>query len=225
MPATPEANAVREAGPPGRVHHRRVRVAPDVRRCRPSERDAALATVLAAFATDPVLRWVWPADERYDACAPSFFGLLLDLRMDGGEAWIADGGAAVAMWDPPGGLYRDQAEEQWTAVRAGFTEAERAAWTTFGAALPVPESAGPHWYLGVIATRPDRQGQGLGRAVSAPMLAAADRVGLPAYLETGTPRNLAIYARLGFSVEREVDVPDRGPRCWLMRRDAQAVAG
>jgi hypothetical protein len=32
-------------------------------------------------------------------------------------------------------------------------------------------------------------------------------------------RNLVLYRRLGFAVEREVDLPDGGPRCWLMHRD------
>jgi hypothetical protein len=56
------------------------------------------------------------------------------------------------------------------------------------------------------------------------MLAAADRAGLPAYLETASDTNVAIYRRLGFEVAREVDLPDGGPRCWLMRRDPQEVA-
>jgi len=86
---------------------------PDVRRLEPSERDLALASVVAAFATDPLVRWVWPDDGRYAACAPPFFGLLLDLRRAGGEAWAAGGGAAVAMWDPPGGLYTAPAADPW----------------------------------------------------------------------------------------------------------------
>lgn len=206
------------------MHDRRVDEPRTVRRCRPGERDRALVTVVAAFAADPVLRWVWPSDERYDTCAPPFFGTLLDVRREAGEVWVADGGAAVAMWDPPGGLYLQVPETRWAQLREGYTPAERAAWAAFDAALSVPESAGPHWYLGVIATEPARQGTGLGRAVTSPVLAAADRVGLPAYLETATERNLAIYRRLGFEVEREVDVP-HGPRAWLMRREPREVSG
>ena len=106
----------------------------------------------------------------------------------------------------------------------GFTPAERAAWAFYDEALGVPATAGPHWYLGVLATDPARQGTGLGRAVTTPMLAAADRAGLPAYLETASDTNVAIYRRLGFEVVREVDMPDGGPRCWLMRRDPQEAA-
>jgi ribosomal protein S18 acetylase RimI-like enzyme len=216
------------------VHDRRV---PTVRRCPPSGRDRALATVLAAFGTDPLLRWVWPGQERYDGCAATFFGLLLDLRIEAGEVWVAEpagpedsedsAGAAigsVAMWDPPGGLYLPAAGERWAEVYAGFTPAERAAWAFYDDALGVPATAGAHWFLGVLATDPARQGTGLGRAVTAPMLAAADRARLPAYLETASDTNVAIYRRLGFEVAREVDLPDGGPRCWLMRRDPQEVA-
>ena len=227
LPATPPANASAESGSPVRVHDRRV---PTVRRCPPSGRDRALATVLAAFATDPLLRWVWPGQERYDGCAPTFFGLLLDLRIEAGEVWIAEPEYAeatavgsVAMWDPPGGLYLPAAGDRWAEVHAGFTAAERAAWAFYDDALGVPPTAGAHWYLGVLATDPARQGTGLGRAVTTPMLAAADRARLPAYLETASDTNVAIYRRLGFEVAREVDLPDGGPRCWLMCRDPREV--
>jgi ribosomal protein S18 acetylase RimI-like enzyme len=109
-------------------------------------------------------------------------------------------------------------------VHAGFTAGERAGWAAYEEAMGVPSAAGAHWYLGVLATDPARQRTGLARAVTAPMLAAADRVRLPAYLETATETNVAIYRRLGFEVEREVDLPDGGPRCWLMRREPGEAA-
>lgn len=192
---------------------------PDVRRLTLTEREAAVTTVVTAFASDPLLRWVWPEDDRYAGCARAFFGLLLDLRMAGGEVWAADGGRAVAMWDPPGGLYATPAEDPWPPLQASFTPAERDRWATFDAALSVPAGAPPYWYLGVLATAPGHQGRGLGSAVTAPVLAAADRAGQSAWLETMSERNLVLYRRLGFAVEREVDLPAGGPRCWLMRRD------
>ena len=203
------------------MHNRAV---PEVVRCPPSGRDRALGTVVAAFAADPLLRWVWPSDPRYDTCAPAFFGLLIDIRLEAGEVWTADGGAAVAMWDPPGGLYREVPGERWAAVQQGFSERERAAWAAYDGAMSVPGDAGPHWYLGVLATEPARQGQGLGREVAAPMLAAADRARLPTYLETASESNVAVYRRLGFEPVRDVRMPDGGPTCWLMRRAPREVA-
>jgi GNAT superfamily N-acetyltransferase len=193
---------------------------PAVRRCPPDLRDRTLDMVVAAFRTDPVLRWVWPTDERYETCARPFFGLLLDLRRESGEVWIADEGDAVAMWDPPGGLYVPTDQDRWPAVQQRFSDVERERWATFEASMAIPEPAGPHWFLGVLATSPALQRRGLGRHVVAPMLGAADRTSLPTYLETAGEGNLAFYRRLGFAPAAEVQMPD-GPLCWLLRRDPQ----
>jgi hypothetical protein len=69
------------------------------------------------------------------------------------------------------------------------------------AAIP----AGPHWYLGVLATHPSRAGQRWGRAVMAPGLARAAEDGLPAYLETATRTNVELYQRAGWDVVQTVD--------------------
>jgi GNAT superfamily N-acetyltransferase len=190
-----------------------------VRRLGPDLRERAVTAVVAAFATDPVLRWVWPEDERYDVCAPDFFRLLVDLRTRAGEVWVAGDGASVAMWDPPGGLYLPTAEGVWAAARSGFRQEERDRWTTYDTLMAVPGDAGPHWYLGVLATDPAAQGRGLGRAVLGPVLAAADRTGLPCYLETATESNVRFYEGSGFRPVMDVVMPE-GPRVWLMRRDS-----
>jgi hypothetical protein len=41
---------------------------------------------------------------------------------------------------------------------------------------------------------------------------------VPAYLETGTERNVAFYTRHGFKVIEELHLP-KGPPVWLMWRD------
>jgi GNAT superfamily N-acetyltransferase len=203
---------------PRRCDDRRVSATTVVRRLLPHERDPALATVVAAFATDPLLRWVWPDDGRYAEVAPAFFGLLLDLRMESGEAWAADGDGAVAMWDPPGGLYVPAREGRWAEIQTEFTPREREQWAAYDHTMAVPPHAGPHWYLGVLAADPARKRTGLGSAVVAPMLGAADRARLPAYLETASEVNLAFYARHGFTPVSEATM-DAGPRCWLLRRE------
>lgn len=95
---------------------------------------------------------------------------------------------------------------------------ERDRWATYDETLRVPEEALSYWYLGVLATRRPRQGTGLGRAVLAPILAAADRTHLATYLETASDANLRFYGQLGFAPVREAEMPD-GPLCWLLRRD------
>ncbi len=47
---------------------------------------------------------------------------------------------------------------------------------------------------------------------------------MPAFLSTGTRRNVDIYGRSGFRVVDEADAPGGGPRIWFMRRDPDQVA-
>ena len=76
----------------------------------------------------------------------------------------------------------------------------------------------PHWYVALLGVRPDRQGEGLGRALLDPALEQADRDRLPTYLETSNERNLTFYGRFGFEVQQEVNVPGGGPPVWTMLR-------
>jgi ribosomal protein S18 acetylase RimI-like enzyme len=81
----------------------------------------------------------------------------------------------------------------------------------------------PHHYLAVLGTDPSAQGQGLGTAVMRPVLEMCDADGVPAYLESSKERNVAYYARHGFRVRQELDVPGGGPRIWLMWREPQGA--
>jgi hypothetical protein len=50
-------------------------------------------------------------------------------------------------------------------------------------------------------------------------LAAADRQGVPAWLETSKAPNAAYYERLGFRTVVDEEAPGSGPRIWFIRRD------
>lgn len=198
---------------------------PSIRRLRPCERDAALELLVAAFRADPQLRWYFPDDESYDAGAPRFFGVLLDTRIEGGEVWVAesaDGIAATALWIPPGGnlLGPEVVEERYTDVIAELPgpAPERVAATDVLVDALLPRE--PHWYLGVLASRPAARGRGFASAVLAPVLAAADRAGFPVALETSTPRNVDYYTRHGFATlgAREVAGPG-SPTVRVMQRE------
>ena len=75
-----------------------------------------------------------------------------------------------------------------------------------------------HWYLFILGTEQAAQGQGLGSALLAQVLARVDADGMPAYLESSSERNLALYGRHGFEVTSEVVIPG-GPRIWPMWRE------
>jgi ribosomal protein S18 acetylase RimI-like enzyme len=111
---------------------------------------------------------------------------------------------AVAVWLPPSRF-------PWTPVRKlraapAFARimaaAPRAfpAFARYGATVEAAHRGEPHWYLVVLSVRPEQQGRGLGTALVEPILARADREGVPCRVETADPANVSFYRRLGFEV-------------------------
>src|ERR1700742_4255097 len=82
----------------------------------------ALATVVSAFAADPVERWLYPADEEYERHFPEFAAAFGGRAFEGGTAWGLDGHSAVALWLAPG---TDPDEEAVGRVLAGSVAGEK----------------------------------------------------------------------------------------------------
>ncbi|MBI2708647.1 MAG: GNAT family N-acetyltransferase [Actinobacteria bacterium] len=183
--------------------------------------DAALAQSLSrAFADDPVWRFLVPSPRRWEAGADRFFRAeLAALRRRGGEVWTV-GGHAVAMWAAPD-RWRGSPRELAGILPSGLrlfarrTPVALRALSTIEREHPRDE----HWYLAVLGTDPDHQGNGLGSAVLQPVLERCDAEGIPAFLESSKERNLAFYARHGFVAGDPIELPGGGPPVWPMRRE------
>ena len=95
---------------------------------------------------------------------------------------------------------------------------ELARYTRFKEVLDAMTPSEPHWYLGLLGTRPDKQRTGVGRGLLEPMLSRAERESLPVFLETGAQGNIDFYAQFGFEQIAEDTVPN-GPVVWgLLKR-------
>jgi ribosomal protein S18 acetylase RimI-like enzyme len=169
----------------------------------PAHRAAAVATVVAAFAADPAFRFFCPDDATYLSDAEVIAGGLFDARVGHGTVWVADGGAAVAMWDGP------------DAPPSGHSPTGRFAVYEHAVAAVMPTY--PRWYLGVLACHPEHRGRRLARAAMAPGLRRAAADGLPALLETSNPGNVEVYRSVGFDVLERLTVGADLP-VWIMRR-------
>lgn len=186
---------------------------------RASERDlpAVARTYGRAFADDPVVRWLIPDDGEYDDIQDRFFGALARRWLFHGTLWCTDDGVAVAGWNPPGRPTADVVDP--TPVQHPDWRIER--FVALGEAIDANTPAEPHWHLNMIATHPDWQRRGLAGALMAVVFEVADEQGLPCYLETETPANVAYYQHHGFEVRTEWDVSvpgSPGPHMWGMLR-------
>jgi ribosomal protein S18 acetylase RimI-like enzyme len=188
-----------------------------VRPATEADRDRTLAVIVDAFATDPVVRWVFDDDERYPVIASKFFGYLYDLRLAAEGVWVTDHGEGAALWSPPATELPEGVDRAWAEVAAELTAAETDRSDRWDAAVDALKPDGPYWYLGVLAVAPEHQGRGIGPTAAQPGIAAATRAGLPAFLETGVESNAALYQRMGFEIAGVIDDPDL-PAGWCMVR-------
>jgi GNAT superfamily N-acetyltransferase len=181
----------------------------------------------AGFYADPVMSWTMPDDAtRLHLLEFAFGGLVRDYLPSRGVVQVLDD-ASVTFWRTPSFDYNAPNDRGAGDNGDGGGEhpfpddvVER-----FAILDSVMHAAHPHdaahWYLNVIATLPDRQGQGLGARILEPVLTRCDRDGVGAYLESSNPRNMTLYRRMGFVQTGELPLPD-GPSLYPMWRDPRS---
>ena len=82
---------------------------------------------------------------------------------------------------------------------------------------------GPHLYLLQLGVEPSLQGQGIGWTLTRQVLAQADRLALPCYLETNNAKNLAGYERNGFVITGHGQAYPGSAQTWAMLRKSSPI--
>ncbi len=198
------------------------RVTP-VRKASETEVDALAGVLGRAFLDDPVASFTFPAERRRVRALPRFFALELRHQyMSDAEVYTNEDLTGAALWSPPGkprpglgALIGLLPMVPYLGMRVGKV-------LRMLTSIEARHPREPHFYLGVLGTEPAHQGRGIGSALLEPVLSRCDLEGIPAYLESSKERNVPFYARHGFAVTEELDVPGGGPRLWLMWREPRA---
>jgi ribosomal protein S18 acetylase RimI-like enzyme len=161
---------------------------------------------------------------------PAFWRAVIRSALLSGHCYASADVAGVALWLPPGHSSPSLGDHLRTgfalqrSVAAFPAEARRRFLAFIDYADPIHDdlmSKQRHWSLWVLGVHPERQGQGLGGQLIAPILSLADRDGLPCYLETESERNVAFYRKHGFEVAHEGEIPGHAVRLWMMKREAR----
>ncbi len=183
--------------------------------------EAVTETLTLAFADDPVWGgWAFPDRSRADAQRRIIFGLWLESVLRLGWIRVTPTCEAVAAWVPPGQVEITADEKQRIASAAERLLGDHAGVFQEGADLfEATHPKKPHYYLGLLGTRPDHRGKGLGMALLRENLARIDTEAMPAYLESTNPVNLFRYERLGFARVGGFTLPG-GPTVDTMWREA-----
>src|SRR6516225_8902315 len=169
-----------------------------------AEVDHAIATLVLAFVTDPVARWVYDHPHQYLLHIPRLFRALGKNSFEGGAAQRTNDGLGVALWLSPG-VHSDDgpleaviagsiAEEKQAEVAALFEQSDHYRPTE------------PHWYLSLIGVEALHRNKGCGAALLRHGLRRCDQEHLPAYLWSSNPLNISLYERHGFKISGTIQV-------------------
>ncbi|MEU1841890.1 GNAT family N-acetyltransferase [Micromonospora chersina] len=188
---------------------------------RASVDDAAVVTgILAeAFMRDPVSGWIFPADHHRAQIHPAFFGPFVALALRTGEVHLAGDGLGATLWLPVGESHDAAEGDEFDGLEAAIGPEAAKRFGILDELMNANHPGDPHWYLPFIAVHPEHHGRGVGSALLRHQLELLDRTSSAAYLEASSPRNAALYERLGFRRRpTTLDLPD-GPSLYPMWRD------
>jgi len=149
----------------------------DIRAATFDDVDRATETIALAFATDPVWGVALAGADGSDTHHLPYWRLFVGSAQRQGGLHLLDGGAAVSVWIPPGGLeladdglFALEALAQRALGPAGARELEEL-FERFDVNHP---HHAPHAYLSLLATHPDHRGRGIGQSLLGANLAEWD---------------------------------------------------
>jgi GNAT superfamily N-acetyltransferase len=179
------------------------------------EVDHAIATLVLAFVTDPVARWMYDDPHQYLLHIPRLFRALGTSSFEAGAAQRTSDGLGVALWLPPGvhgddgpleaAIAESIVGEKQTEVAAIFERTEHYRPTE------------PHWYLSLIGVQALHRNNGCGATLLQHRLRQCDREHVPAYLWSSNPLNTTLYERHGFQLAGVIKVGSSPPIFPMLR--------
>ena len=162
------------------------------------DRADVVAVLTSAFAADPVIRWMYPSARAYLAAFPRFLEAFGGVAFAQGTVTLDPERRTAAMWMAPGLAPDDAAIEACLLETVEEAKLEDLFPVFEGMAGAHPDF--PHWYLPWFGVDAATQGMGHGSSLMELCLTHIESDGLPVYLETPNPRNIAFYQRHGFRV-------------------------
>lgn len=189
-----------------------------VRTLRPNELHQAATVLAAAFAQEPIVLRMVPAEarNRLDRITSYFRWSLRTSGYDNVDVVLGDSHntiLGVAIWEPPTHKPHTLSAARelpsvWRSIgRTGFKEL-----AAYESAVAPYSSNEPHWYLVDIGSSPEARGQGVGRVLLEHRLRSIDAAAQTTALTATTPGSRNLYERHGFKVMHEVRI---GPKSTL----------
>ena len=176
----------------------------------------AMAVVVLAFSTDPVVRWCYPDPHQYLMYFPDIVRAFAGKALEQQTAYYVDGFAGAALWLP----FSIEPDEEAVVASLQRSVAEPLQEEVFGVMeqMNCYHPSEPHWHLPFIGVETRQQHQGFGSALMAHALVPCDREQKLAYLDSTNPKNIPLYERFGFEVLGTIQVGSSPPVFPMLRK-------
>lgn len=185
--------------------------------CTPSDSEHVTGVVRRAFRDNPVTGWLGATmadDVDRNRLFHEYFGVFVDHALRCGQVEATADGDGVALWFLPDDDGPAEYEQRMATITGEYYPRFEMLDSQMHAAHP--EERVHH--LAFLAVEPGVQSQGHGTNLLVHHHSMLDEQGLPGYLEASTPRNRALYERMGYSLTgATIDLPD-GPSMWPMMK-------
>jgi len=179
-----------------------------------------------AFHNDPLMLYLFPDSTERENKLPSMMELLLRIgikygivhttspKLEGIAVWFPSNKAKVTTWM---GLLNGGISYFFKHGSKAVKKQNR----FYNYIYSVHKHLIPshHWYLSIIGINPQCQGKGLSRVLFDSMLNKIDDQNIPCFLDTNNEKNLPIYARFGFKILKEYEIPGTSIVNWAMIRE------
>ena len=182
-----------------------------------------------AFQDYPMSAYFMPDEAKRSKKQPAIYRMLVrsgikygevyaaSSKLEGVAVWFSSDSRRESFWDYLlGGQYL-------TLLMAGREVAKRQkVFAEYAASVRARCVSSRHWYLQLLGVDPAYQGKGYSSALLKPMLARADREGVPCFLETQAEKNVTLYEHFGFRVVEEWLIPGSNVKSWAMVRSNES---
>lgn len=190
-----------------------------------------VAKVLAAaFREDPIFRYIFQTEEKYDRSAAWMFSTWIRWAILYGNAWMTEDRKAVVLMRSIRSpkmtlLSMIRAGMLLTPVKLGLTSFRRFYFQIVSVLDRKHEEimgTQRHWYGWMIGVTPGHKG--VGRELMNYCFRIADDYHIPIFLETATQRNVALYNHKQFEVRDRVEFTPGDFSLYFMVRYPQSYS-